>query len=38
MLKAIGKSSNIRISHPTASKIPIIVLGNTPITQVIYLK
>ncbi len=33
MLKAIGKSINIRVSGPKASKIPIIVLGNTPITQ-----
>jgi len=33
MLKAIGKCLNIRISHPIASKIPIIVLGNTPITE-----
>ncbi len=33
MLKAIGKSINIRISDYSASKIPIIVLGNTPITQ-----
>ncbi len=33
MLKAIGKSLNIRISSDYASKIPIIVLGNTPITN-----
>ena len=32
MLKAIGKSLNIRISDFSASKIPIIILGNTPIT------
>ena len=32
MLKAIGKSINIRVSGHQASKIPIIVLGNTPIT------
>lgn len=38
MLKAIGKSLNIRISHPNASKIPIIVLGNTPITEIYYKK
>ena len=33
MLKAIGKSINIRVSGQKASKIPIIVLGNTPITD-----
>jgi len=33
MLKAIGKSINIRVSSHSASKIPIIVLGNTPITE-----
>ena len=33
MLKAIGKSINIRVSSHDASKIPIIILGNTPITQ-----
>jgi len=33
MLKAIGKSINIRVSSHSASKIPIIILGNTPITQ-----
>jgi len=32
MLKAIGKSINIRVSSFAASKIPIIILGNTPIT------
>lgn len=31
MLKAIGKALNIRISSEYAAKIPIIVLGNTPI-------
>jgi len=31
MLKAIGKALNVRISSEHASKIPIIVLGNTPI-------
>lgn len=36
MLKAIGKSVNIRISSPKASQIPIIILGNTPITQSYY--
>ena len=32
MLKAIGKSINIRVSDLAASSIPIIILGNTPIT------
>jgi len=32
MLKAIGKSINIRVSGYNASNIPIIILGNTPIT------
>ena len=38
MLKAIGKSINIRISHKNASQIPIIVVGNTPITKTYYQK
>ena len=33
MLKAIGKSINIRVSSHHASIIPIIVIGNTPITN-----
>lgn len=33
MLKAIGKSINIRVSSFAASKIPIIIMGNTPITK-----
>lgn len=33
MLKAIGKSINIRVSSNKASKIPIIVVTNTPITN-----
>ena len=33
MLKAIGKSINIRVSGYQASKIPIIILGNTPVTH-----
>ena len=33
MLKAIGKSINIRVSGFAASQIPIIILGNTPITE-----
>jgi len=36
MLKAIGKSINIRVSSPKASGIPIIVLGNTPVTSNYY--
>lgn len=38
MLKAIGKSINIRVSSIKASKIPIIILGNTPITNNYYEK
>ncbi len=33
MLKAIGKSVNIRVSGSASCKIPIIVLGNAPITE-----
>jgi hypothetical protein len=33
MLKAIGKSINIRVSGIASTKIPIIILGNTPITE-----
>ncbi len=33
MLKAIGKSINIRVSDYSAFHIPIIILSNTPITQ-----
>ncbi len=33
MLKAIGKAINIRVSSYHASTIPIIVIGNTPITD-----
>lgn len=33
MLKAIGKSINIRVSSFNSSKIPIVILGNTPITK-----
>jgi hypothetical protein len=33
MLKAIGKSINIRVSGYNASRIPIVILGNTPITR-----
>lgn len=33
MLKAIGKSINIRVSSYKAATIPIIIMGNTPITR-----
>jgi len=33
MLKAIGKSINIRVSGQESTKIPIIILGNSPITE-----
>jgi hypothetical protein len=38
MLKAIGKSINIRVSGFQASKIPIIIIGNTPISENYYSK
>lgn len=38
MLKAIGKSINIRVSGFEATKIPVIILGNTPITESYYKK
>jgi len=38
MLKAIGKSINVRVSGFRATKIPIVVLGNTPITENYYEK
>ncbi len=38
MLKAIGKSINVRLSSKHAAKIPIIVLGNTPIQESYYKK
>ena len=38
MLKAIGKSINIRVSSLKASQIPIIIIGNTPITLSYYNK
>lgn len=38
MLKAIGKSINIRVSSSKTSKIPIIIMGNTPITNSYYSK
>ncbi|HNI43601.1 MAG TPA: hypothetical protein PK230_02835 [Chitinophagales bacterium] len=33
MLKAIGKAINIRVSSIASTKIPVIVLGNSPITN-----
>jgi len=33
MLKAIGKSITIRVSGIASTKIPIVVLGNSPITK-----
>jgi hypothetical protein len=33
MLKAIGKSINIRVSSISSTKIPVVVLGNSPITE-----
>lgn len=38
MLKAIGKSINIRVSGMESTKIPIIILGNSPITNSYYKK
>lgn len=38
MLKAIGKGINIRVSNFKAAPIPIIVMGNTPITKSYYSK
>lgn len=38
MLKAIGKSINIRVSGINSSHIPIIILGNTPITSTYFKK
>jgi len=32
MLKAIGKAINIRVSGINAAKIPIVIIGNSPIT------
>ncbi len=33
MLKAIGKSINIRVSGAKSAKIPIVILGNSPIAE-----
>lgn len=38
MLKGIGKSINIRVSSFKAARIPIIVMGNAPITNSYYPK
>ena len=38
VLKAIGKAVNIRFSGPMAAGIPIIVIGNTPISKSYYKK
>ncbi len=38
VLKAIGKSINIRVSGFKSSKIPIVIIGNTPITKTYYRK
>jgi len=38
MLKAIGKCINIRVSDYQSGKIPLIVIGNTPITKSYYSK
>ena len=38
MLKAIGKCINIRVSNYQSAKIPLIVIGNTPISNTYYSK
>jgi hypothetical protein len=38
MLKAIGKSINIRVSSYKAARIPIVIIGNTPISNSYYEK
>ncbi|MGH7799405.1 MAG: hypothetical protein ACREOW_02105 [Thermodesulfobacteriota bacterium] len=38
MLKAIDKSINIRVASFKSAKIPIVIIGNTPITQNYYEK
>lgn len=38
MLKAIGKSISVRISTLESAKIPIIILGNTPVSKSYYTK
>ena len=36
MLKAIGKCVNIRVSNNNSAQIPLVVIGNTPITKTYY--
>lgn len=38
ILKAIGKTINIRLSSVSASQIPIVIIGNTPIKNSHYTK
>lgn len=38
MLKAIGKSITVRIASLSSANVPIIILGNTPITSNYYTK
>jgi len=38
MLKAIGKSISVRIASLNSARIPIIILGNTPVTKSYYTK
>ena len=38
MLKAIGKCINIRVSDYQSSQIPLVVIGNTPITKTYFSK
>jgi len=38
MLKAIGKSISVRVSAIESARIPIIILGNTPVTKSYYKK
>ena len=33
MLKAIGKAINIRIASSSSNNIPIVILGNSPVTK-----
>ena len=36
MLKAMGKSIDIRVSGLASSKIPIVIIGNTPVMKIYY--
>lgn len=38
MLKAIGKSISVRIASLKSARIPIIILGNTPVAKSYYIK